>query len=55
MNTKKTEYISFMTDETTKKKIEEYAKKEKWTISTTTNEIIKSWIREIGNPEKLKD
>ena len=41
---KKTEYISFRTDPSTRAALEELAAEKKWTISFVVEEIIKDWL-----------
>lgn len=41
---KKTEYISFRTDQETKKALEQIAIEKKWSISQLSEEIIKEWL-----------
>lgn len=41
---KKTEFISFRTDEETKKKLAEIAAGKKWSISLLVEEIVQQWL-----------
>ena len=49
-NMKRTEFITFRTDQETKKKLEEIAAEKKWSISQLSEEIIKEWLK--SNSEK---
>lgn len=42
---KKTEYISFRTDQVTRESLEKLASEKKWTISFLVEEIIKDWLK----------
>lgn len=51
---KKTEYISFRTDLSTKEALEKIATEKKWTTSFVVEEIIKDWLKNNANkPNKL--
>lgn len=41
---KKTEFITFRTDQETKESLEKLAAEKKWTISFVVEEIIKDWL-----------
>lgn len=41
---KKTEYITFRTNEATKRILEEYAADKKWTISFVVEQIVQEWV-----------
>lgn len=41
---KKTEFISFRTDEKTKQKLAEIAANKKWSISLLVEDIVQSWL-----------
>lgn len=41
---KKTEFITFRTNEATKRALEEYAADKKWTISFAVEQIIQEWV-----------
>jgi uncharacterized protein (DUF1778 family) len=43
---KKTEYITFRTDASTRAILEEYAAEKKWSISFVVEEIIQEWIKQ---------
>ena len=43
---KRTEYLSFRTDEETKKALEELAAEKKWSLSFAIEEIIKDWLKD---------
>ena len=43
---KKSEFITFRTDQTTKEALEELAARKKWTISFVVEEIVKQWLEE---------
>lgn len=45
---KKTENISFRTDEETKKLLADMAKAKKWSISLLVEDIVQQWIEENG-------
>ena len=51
---KRTEYISFRTDQETKKKLVQIAEEKKWSISQLSEEIIKEWL-ELKFPEVPKN
>jgi predicted transcriptional regulator len=51
---KRTEYISFRTDQETKKKLAQIAEEKKWSISQLSEEIIKEWL-ELKFPEVPKN
>ena len=42
---KKSEYITFRTDQATKEALENLAAQKKWTISFVVEEIIKDWLK----------
>ena len=51
---KKTEYISFRTNQATREELEALATEKKWTISFLVEEIIKDWLKDNkNNPTKL--
>lgn len=51
---KKTEFITFRTDQETKESLAKLAAEKKWTISFVVEEIIKSWFKENkDDPAKL--
>ena len=43
---KRTEYISFRTDTSTKAILEKLADEKKWSISQLVEEIVKDWLQE---------
>lgn len=45
-NVKKTELISYRTDEVTKSILAKIAAEKKWSLSQLTEEIIKEWLQE---------
>ena len=53
---KKTEFITFRTNETAKRALEEYAAEKKWTISFVVEQIVQEWIEKqeaaSGNDKK---
>lgn len=49
---KRTEYITYRTDSTTKSILTAIAAEKKWSISQLTEEIIKEWLQE-KHPELL--
>lgn len=49
---KKTEYVTFRTDQNVKKALEKLAAEKKWSISQLTVEIICEWLEE-KHPELL--
>ena len=51
---KRTEFISFRTDQETKKKLEKIAAEKKWSISQLSEEIIKEWLEQ-KYPEKPEE
>ena len=52
-NMKRTEYITYRTDEKTKAILAYIAAEKKWTISQLSEEIIKEWIQE-KRPELIE-
>ena len=46
---KRTEYISFRTNQTTREELEKLANEKKWTISFLVEEIIKDWLKDNKN------
>lgn len=46
---KKSEYITFRTDQITKEALENLAAQKKWTISFVVEEIIKDWLKNNEN------
>lgn len=48
---KKTEFISFRTDEETKKKLAEIAASKKWSISLLVEDIVQKWLEEKKSEE----
>lgn len=46
---KKTEFITFRTDEDTKKFLDAVAENKKWTISFLVENIIKDWLKKKQN------
>jgi len=46
---KKSEYITFRTDQVTKEALENLAAQKKWTISFVVEEIIKDWLKNNEN------
>lgn len=44
---KKTEYITFRTNEATKRVLEAYAADKKWTISFVVEQIVEEWIEKL--------
>lgn len=50
-NMKKTEFISFRTDEETKKKLAEIAASKKWSISLLVEDVVQTWLEA---EEKIK-
>ena len=53
INVKKTEYITYRTDENIKKILTKIAAEKKWSISQLSEEIIKDWLRE-KRPDLLR-
>ena len=51
---KRTEFISFRTDQETKEKLAKIAEEKKWSISQLSEEIIKEWLSQ-KYPEVPKD
>ena len=45
---KKTENVSFRTDEETKEILSQYAAERKWSISLLVEDIVQQWIKEKG-------
>ena len=43
---KKTEYISFRTDQPTKKVLEQVAAGKKWSISLLVEDIVQQWLQQ---------
>lgn len=52
---KKTEYITFRTDRSTKKKLVDIAEKRKWTISLLVEEIIKEFVVKHSEKDGVSD
>ena len=50
---KRTEYITYRTDKTTKSILEQIASEKKWSISQLSEEIIKEWLAE-KRPDLMK-
>ena len=48
---KRTEFITFRTNEATKQALEKYAAEKKWTISFVVEQIVQEWV-EHQNPSK---
>lgn len=46
---KKTEYITFRAEQTTKEALDKIAAEKKWTISFLVEEILKDWLKENAN------
>ena len=46
---KKTEFITFRTDQKIKETLEQYAAEKKWTISFLVEEIVRQWLEEKEN------
>ena len=46
---KKTEFITFRTDQKIKETLEQYAAEKKWTISFLGEEIVRQWLEEKEN------
>ena len=46
---KKTEFITFRTDQKIKETLEKYAAEKKWTISFLVEEIVRQWLEEKEN------
>ena len=44
-NMKRTEFISYRTDKSTKEILEQIAAERKWSISQLTEEIVKEWLK----------
>ena len=51
---KRTEYITYRTDQITKSILEQIAAEKKWSISQLSEEIIKEWLAE-KRPDLLKN
>lgn len=51
---KKTEYITYRTDEQIKGILKQIAEEKKWSISQLSEEIIRQWLLE-KHPELLKE
>ena len=43
---KKSEFITFRTDEKTKEALEKLAQEKKWTISFVVEQIVKDWLKD---------
>lgn len=43
---KKTEYITFRTDQETKNELAKIAAEKKWSISSVVEEIVQQWLKE---------
>ncbi|MDO5399422.1 MAG: hypothetical protein Q4F17_00385 [Eubacteriales bacterium] len=49
---KKTEYISFRTDEETKQQLAKIAASRKWSISLLVEDIVQTWLEEQKKSEE---
>ena len=51
---KKSEYISFRTDQSTREALEKLAADKKWTLSFVVEEVVKDWLKaNKDKPNKL--
>ena len=49
---KKTEFITFRTNQETKQELEKIAAEKKWTISLLVEEIVKEWLEKQDSENK---
>lgn len=51
---KKTEFVTFRTDEETKLSLESIASENKWSTSQVVEQIVQDWLKEHNDEENIK-